>query len=79
MIRSGGSIPVVQLFKEKLGIPTILMGFGAPDDRRHGPGEKLDLRNYYKGIEASIWFMALLTRLHDLRSAGIDAQSGVSA
>jgi len=79
LIRSGGSIPVVQLFKEKLGISTILMGFGAPDDRRHGPGEKLDLRNYYQGIEASIWFMALLSRLPGLQPALVDARAGVSA
>jgi acetylornithine deacetylase/succinyl-diaminopimelate desuccinylase-like protein len=88
LVRSGGSIPVVALLKEKLGIPTVLMGFGAPDDRRHGPGEKLNLRNYYKGIEASIWFMALLSGLPMLRPARIrgsgrsvhaDAHSGIVA
>jgi acetylornithine deacetylase/succinyl-diaminopimelate desuccinylase-like protein len=50
--REGGSIPVVAWFKETLGIDSILMGFGLPDDRIHAPNEKLDLRCYYAGIKA---------------------------
>lgn len=49
-IRSGGSIPVVGDFAAHLGIPTILMGFGLPDDGLHSPNEKYKLENYYKGI-----------------------------
>jgi len=49
-IRSGGSIPVVGDFAEHLGIPTILMGFGLPDDGLHSPNEKYKLENYFKGI-----------------------------
>ena len=49
-IRSGGSIPVVGDFASHLGIPTILMGFGLPDDGLHSPNEKYNLENYYKGI-----------------------------
>jgi acetylornithine deacetylase/succinyl-diaminopimelate desuccinylase-like protein len=48
--RSGGSIPIVGDFARFLGIPTILMGFGLPDDGLHSPNEKYDLENYYKGI-----------------------------
>jgi acetylornithine deacetylase/succinyl-diaminopimelate desuccinylase-like protein len=50
--REGGSIPVVAWFKEALGIDTVLMGFGLPDDRIHAPNEKIDLRYYYGGIKA---------------------------
>jgi acetylornithine deacetylase/succinyl-diaminopimelate desuccinylase-like protein len=50
--REGGSIPVVAWFKEALGVDTVLMGFGLPDDRIHAPDEKLDLRYYYGGIKA---------------------------
>lgn len=48
--RSGGSIPIVGDFAEQLGIPTILMGFGLPDDGLHSPNEKYNIENYYKGI-----------------------------
>jgi acetylornithine deacetylase/succinyl-diaminopimelate desuccinylase-like protein len=49
-IRSGGSIPIVGDFAKHLGIPTILMGFGLPDDGLHSPNEKYKLSNYYAGI-----------------------------
>ena len=50
--REGGSIPVVAWFKQRLGIDTVLLGFGLPDDRIHAPNEKLNLRYYYGGIKA---------------------------
>lgn len=49
-IRSGGSIPIVGEFGHHLGIPTVLMGFGLPDDGLHSPNEKYKLENYYLGI-----------------------------
>jgi acetylornithine deacetylase/succinyl-diaminopimelate desuccinylase-like protein len=49
-IRSGGSIPIVGDFANHLGIPTILMGFGLPDDGLHSPNEKYKVANYYAGI-----------------------------
>lgn len=48
--RSGGSIPIVGDFATHLHIPTILMGFGLPDDGLHSPNEKYNVENYYKGI-----------------------------
>ncbi len=49
-IRSGGSIPIVGEFANHLGIPTVLMGFGLPDDGLHSPNEKYRIDNYYLGI-----------------------------
>jgi acetylornithine deacetylase/succinyl-diaminopimelate desuccinylase-like protein len=49
-IRGGGSIPIVGEFAEHLGIPTVLMGFGLPDDGLHSPNEKYRISNYYTGI-----------------------------
>ncbi|PYT11836.1 MAG: dipeptidase [Acidobacteria bacterium] len=49
-VRSGGSIPIVGDFARHLSIPTILMGFGLPDDGLHSPNEKYKLSNYYAGI-----------------------------
>ncbi|HSH01947.1 MAG TPA: dipeptidase [Anaerolineae bacterium] len=56
-VRGGGSIPVVSDFKQHLGLETILMGFGLPDDRIHSPNERFYLGNYYKGIETVIHFL----------------------
>lgn len=49
--RGGGSIPIVALFEEVLGVKTILMGFGLDSDAIHSPNEKFGLFNFYKGIE----------------------------
>ncbi len=56
-VRLGGSIPVVATFQKVLGIETILMGFGLPDDRLHSPNEKFHLPNFYRGIETVLRFM----------------------
>ena len=56
-IRSGGSIPIVGDFATHLGIPTILMGFGLPDDGLHSPNEKYKIENYYLGIMTVAHFL----------------------
>jgi acetylornithine deacetylase/succinyl-diaminopimelate desuccinylase-like protein len=66
-IRSGGTIPVVRVFQDVLGIPTVLMGFALPDDRIHAPNEKFHLPNFHKAIATSIWF------LHAVRALGASA------
>ena len=60
-MREGGSIPVVATFQKELGIETVLMGFGLPDDRLHAPNEKFHIPNFYRGIETVIRFMELLS------------------
>jgi acetylornithine deacetylase/succinyl-diaminopimelate desuccinylase-like protein len=68
LIRSGGSIPVVDLFQEILHVPTVLMGFGLPTDRIHAPNEKFHLPNFHRGIATAIWFLAAgAARLKGLR------------
>jgi acetylornithine deacetylase/succinyl-diaminopimelate desuccinylase-like protein len=56
-IRSGGSIPIVGDFATHLGIPTILMGFGLPDDGLHSPNEKYRISNFYTGIVTIAHFL----------------------
>jgi acetylornithine deacetylase/succinyl-diaminopimelate desuccinylase-like protein len=53
-VREGGSIPIVASFSEVLGVPTLLMGFGLPDDRLHAPNEKFNISNFYGGIRAIV-------------------------
>ena len=55
-IRSGGSIPIVGDFERHLKIPSVMMGFGLPDDNLHAPNEKFHLANFYRGIESVIAF-----------------------
>jgi acetylornithine deacetylase/succinyl-diaminopimelate desuccinylase-like protein len=50
-VRSGGSIPIVALFEQILGLKTVLFGFGLDTDAIHSPNEHYGLFNYYKGIE----------------------------
>lgn len=56
-IRSGGSIPIVGDFDRHLGIPSVMMGFGLPDDNIHAPNEKFKLQNFELGIRSLIRFM----------------------
>ena len=67
-IRSGGSIPIVGDISEHLGIPTVLMGFGLPDDGLHSPNEKFSIDNYYKAIQTVSHFFELLAEA-DMRPA----------
>ncbi len=61
-VRSGGSIPIVTLFSKVLNAPSVLMGFGLPDDNLHAPNEKMKLDNVFKGIEASARYIELLKK-----------------
>ncbi len=63
-IRSGGSIPIVGDFAGHLGIPTVLMGFGLPDDGLHSPNEKFRVTNYYQGIRTVAHFLHLYGEAH---------------
>lgn len=61
-IREGGSIPVVETFGRMFGAPVVLLGLGRPDDRAHGPDEKLDLGDFHRGVRASAWLWEELGR-----------------
>jgi acetylornithine deacetylase/succinyl-diaminopimelate desuccinylase-like protein len=55
-IRSGGSIPIVGDFARHLNLPSVMMGFGLPDDNLHAPNEKFNLKNFELGIQSLIRF-----------------------
>ncbi len=56
-VRSGGSIPIVAMFKEKLKLDSVLFGFGLSIDAIHSPNESYGIDNFIKGTEA-------ITRFH---------------
>jgi acetylornithine deacetylase/succinyl-diaminopimelate desuccinylase-like protein len=55
-VRSGGSIPIVAMFKSELGLDSVLMGFGLDSDAIHSPNEHYGVFNYLKGIETIPYF-----------------------
>jgi len=54
--RGGGSIPIISLFEQVLGLKTVLMGFGLDSDAIHSPNEHYGIFNYLKGIETITYF-----------------------
>ena len=66
--REGGSIPIVVQFKELLGIDTVLLGFGLPDENAHAPDEFINLDNFFGGIRTSVHFFNELP--HFMKASG---------
>lgn len=67
-LRGGGSLPIVHdmietLSKPERKIPVVMIGFGLPDDRTHGPNEKFFIPNFYHGIETVIHYFDLFASL----------------
>lgn len=63
-VRGGGSIPIVALFENELGLKSILMGFGLDSDDIHSPDEHYGVFNFLKGIETIPYFFANFAKLH---------------
>lgn len=62
-IREGGTIPVGTMLKELLGLDTLFLGWGLPDDGAHSPNEKFNLGDFHRGILASAYLMHELTQV----------------
>ena len=60
LLRSGGTIPVVQLFATRVAVP-VLMGFARPDDGMHGPNERVDLAALAAGGRSLVHFLYLMS------------------
>ena len=63
LIGCGGSIPVTATIHRRLGMDSLLLGFGLDDDRVHSPNEKFELACYRKGILAHAAFLAEAAKL----------------
>jgi acetylornithine deacetylase/succinyl-diaminopimelate desuccinylase-like protein len=53
---------VVNWFRQELGLESVLLGFGLPDDNLHSPNEKLDLDCFYGGIRSSALLLDEMSR-----------------
>jgi len=58
--REGGSVPVVGIMQEALGVDSVMLGFELPDDGFHGPNERFYLPNLYRGVETYVRFLSAL-------------------
>ena len=74
-LRSGGTIPVIALLRDILGMQAVLMGFALPNDRVHAPNERFHLPNFFNGITTSICF---LNELADCRLVLPEFQNGIT-
>jgi acetylornithine deacetylase/succinyl-diaminopimelate desuccinylase-like protein len=54
--RVGGGIGAVSMFKQTLGIDSVLTGFSLYDDNFHGPNEKLHLPTWKLGMATLVHF-----------------------
>ena len=59
-IRSGGTVPVLDLFRRHLGADSVSFGFSLGDERFHAPDEFYRLQNFERGQRAVV---LLLERL----------------
>lgn len=62
-VREGGSIPAVAMFQQMLGIPSILVDLGLPDDGYHRPNERFKIDLFHKGIQTLIHYHRALAEL----------------
>ncbi len=55
--RTGGSIPIVAILQNELGLPCVPLGFSLVDSGIHGPNENYHIALFHKGVDTTIRFL----------------------
>lgn len=58
--KDGGSIPIVETLSRVLSAPSVMMGFGLPDENLHAPNEHFNLENFDKGLLTIVEYLRSL-------------------
>lgn len=64
VVRTGGSVPIIMIFLQELGVHTATFGFGLSDEQIHAPNEFFRLSSFEKGQRG---YVRLLHRLTELK------------
>lgn len=65
-VRLGASVPITAIFKETMGIDTLMFGFNLPDEPVHAPNEFFRMESIAMGLQA---WPAILRRLGEFAPA----------
>jgi acetylornithine deacetylase/succinyl-diaminopimelate desuccinylase-like protein len=60
LIREGGSLPILPLFKAVLGADSLLLGYCQPNCNAHSPNEFFHTRDFEAGMRASACLLGLM-------------------
>jgi acetylornithine deacetylase/succinyl-diaminopimelate desuccinylase-like protein len=60
LIREGGSLPILPMFKSILGADSLMLGYSQPNCNLHSPNEFLHIRDFEAGMRSTAAFFGLL-------------------
>ena len=60
LIREGGTLPILPMFKAILGAESLLLGYSLPNCNAHGPNEFLVLDDFHAGIRTNVHLLRRL-------------------
>lgn len=60
LLREGGTLPILPLFREVLRADSIMMGFADPNCNLHSPNEFFHLQDFTRGVRCVLRFLELM-------------------
>jgi acetylornithine deacetylase/succinyl-diaminopimelate desuccinylase-like protein len=62
VVRSGGSVPITQVFQNELGVETVTIGFGLPGSHVHAPNEWFKVSDFDRARQVYAAFFEAMGR-----------------